>query len=234
MNNPIPSQEATAEPVQIFEVLPTKIWIENGVFGERAVLVQHEGMEPFEYAVFNYRYGYTDNLSTYCSAENLARSLGAAEPVEHRQRSLPPTPAADQQTERVAPQVPEYWVGFDLSDEIEPPMTALQLFVQNNEPAGIEQEQQFREELQAVVDEVWRGACFAGGSPARDVEAPAATALIPEGWQLERKDEHNIVVWKPGIGGYAATDDEEHGIAANILFLLAADLMAAAPIGSDK
>lgn len=76
------------EPVRIVSVLPTRIWIENGMFGDRAVMLQHEGMEAFVYAVFNYRYCYTDNASTFRAAENLARSLGATDPIEHKQRAL--------------------------------------------------------------------------------------------------------------------------------------------------
>jgi len=75
------------EPIKV-TVLQASIWIENGLFGERAVMVQHEGCDPFEYAVFNYAYGYTDNASTLRAATNLALSLGATEPIEMRSRKL--------------------------------------------------------------------------------------------------------------------------------------------------
>jgi hypothetical protein len=68
-------------------ILPTAIWIENTIFGQRIVVAQHEGMDAFDYAVFNYRYGYTDNASTERAAIQCALSIGANEPVEIRQRA---------------------------------------------------------------------------------------------------------------------------------------------------
>lgn len=73
--------------VEIVHIFETKVWVESGIFGERYVVVQHETMEPFDYAVFNYRYGYTDNATTHQMATELALRLGATEPVEHKQRS---------------------------------------------------------------------------------------------------------------------------------------------------
>jgi hypothetical protein len=70
------------------QILPTKVWIENTIFGQRIVVLQHEGMEPFDYCQFNYRYGYTDNASTWAAAQEMARSLGAMEPIEVRYRQL--------------------------------------------------------------------------------------------------------------------------------------------------
>lgn len=72
----------------IVKVMPTKIWIESGMFGERVVVLQHEGCEPFDYAVFGYDYRYTSNAGTLAAAEALARNLGATEPIEHRHREL--------------------------------------------------------------------------------------------------------------------------------------------------
>jgi hypothetical protein len=74
------------QTVTIVEILPTKIWIESGMWGERAVMMQHEGDEPFEYAVFNYNYRYTSNAGTHRAAEELARSLGAVGEIEHKSR----------------------------------------------------------------------------------------------------------------------------------------------------
>jgi hypothetical protein len=77
-----------ADPVFIVEILPTKIWVEGDILGNRIVVVQHEGMEPFDYATFGYRYGYTDNATTHRMATKLAVELGAEEPVEQKLRSL--------------------------------------------------------------------------------------------------------------------------------------------------
>lgn len=82
------------------EILPTQIWIESCVMGERAVMMQHEGCEPFEYALFNYDYRYTSNGGTHAAAESLARSLGAKEPVEHKSRVVK-TPSKDELREAI-------------------------------------------------------------------------------------------------------------------------------------
>lgn len=74
-----------------------KIWIENGPFGDRNVVVHYptQGGVPFVYATFHYQYGYTDNASTHLQAEKLARALGAKDPIEHRCRTLEQTMALD-------------------------------------------------------------------------------------------------------------------------------------------
>lgn len=82
--------------VQLVEILPTRIWIESGMMGERVVVMQHEGCEPFDYATFGYDYRYTSNAGTYADARNLALALGATEPIEQRQREFPPMPTADE------------------------------------------------------------------------------------------------------------------------------------------
>ena len=74
-------------PVTIVQILPTRIWIESGMCGERVVVMQHEGMHPFDYAIFNYDYAYTSNSGTHAAAESLAISLGAVEPIEHKART---------------------------------------------------------------------------------------------------------------------------------------------------
>lgn len=75
--------------IEVLRLLEAKIWIENDFSGARHVVAQHEGMEPFTYATFHYRYGYTDNAGTLHAANNLAIQLGANEPVEIRQRDMP-------------------------------------------------------------------------------------------------------------------------------------------------
>ena len=51
-------------------------------------MVQHDTCEPFTYCTFNYNYMYTSNAGTLDAALQMALSLGAIEPVEHRQREL--------------------------------------------------------------------------------------------------------------------------------------------------
>ena len=72
----------------IKEVCPTKVWIESDFAGARHVMLQHDapGAEPFCYATFNYHHHYTCNSMTFAAARDLAVKLGAAEPVEERQR----------------------------------------------------------------------------------------------------------------------------------------------------
>jgi hypothetical protein len=77
------------EVVKVVEILPTKVWIENGICGERVVVVQHEGLYAFDYAVFNYDYAYTSNARTHSEAEKCALSIGATLPIEHRSRISP-------------------------------------------------------------------------------------------------------------------------------------------------
>ena len=87
----------------VVRYLPAKIWVESGVMGERVVVVQHEGCEAFDYAVFNYDYRYTSNSGTWEAAHRLAVALGAAEPVETRQRSFEfLMPTAEQLREQIA------------------------------------------------------------------------------------------------------------------------------------
>ena len=84
-------RQQVIEALQIVEIVPTKVWIESGIMGERAVMRQHEGEEPFEYCVFNYNYAHTSNAQTMADAEAMARALGATDPIEHRHRYYTPT-----------------------------------------------------------------------------------------------------------------------------------------------
>lgn len=74
----------------LVSVYDTKIWIESDMVGARHVMVEHQvpGCEPFCYASFHYDYRYTRNSGTHQTAEALAKSLGATEPIEHRSRSM--------------------------------------------------------------------------------------------------------------------------------------------------
>lgn len=85
----------------LVKVLPTKVWIESGMLGERVVVLQHEGCDPFDYAVFRYDYRYTSNSGTLNAAESLALDLGATEPIEHRYRKLK-RPTADDLRKQIA------------------------------------------------------------------------------------------------------------------------------------
>lgn len=73
---------------QIVKIYPTAIWVDSDFVGDRHVMMQHEGCEPFAYATFHYDYRYTSNAGTWAAAEALALSLGATEPV-------PTTPPKD-------------------------------------------------------------------------------------------------------------------------------------------
>ncbi len=61
--------------------------------------------------------------------------------------------------------------------------------------------------------------------------APPAQAQhsVPEGWRIERSAERIVVMNLKNGAGYAAARDGESGIAESVLYLLAADLLAAAP-----
>lgn len=75
------------QPITV-EILPTAIWIESDFFGGRHVVLQHEGCEAFTYATFPYDYRYTSNSGTLGAARMVALSLGAAEPIEMRNREI--------------------------------------------------------------------------------------------------------------------------------------------------
>ena len=90
----------TIPVVEVVKVFPTRIWIESGMMGERVVVLQHEGCEPFDYAVFGYDYRYTSNATTWEAAHSLALALGAKEPVEQRHRELK-FPTADELREQI-------------------------------------------------------------------------------------------------------------------------------------
>ena len=80
--------ENTLQVAEIVHIYKTSVWIESDMMGARHVMLQHETCDPFTYCSFNYCYGYTDNATTHHAATQMAISLGATEPVEHRQRTL--------------------------------------------------------------------------------------------------------------------------------------------------
>jgi hypothetical protein len=73
------------EPITV-TILPTAVWIEDDICGGRHVMLQHEGMHAFCYASFHYDYAYTSNSGTWAAATELAKALGATEPIERRMR----------------------------------------------------------------------------------------------------------------------------------------------------
>ncbi|HEA6045651.1 hypothetical protein MMZ74_31225 (plasmid) [Pseudomonas aeruginosa] len=60
-------------------------------------------------------------------------------------------------------------------------------------------------------------------------DAAQAQHSVPEGWRIERSAERIVVMNMKNGAGYAAARDGESGIAESVLYLLAADLLAAAP-----
>lgn len=89
------------QPIQIVEILPTAIWIESDMMGGRSVMLQHQGCEPFEYARFRYNHRYTSNAGTHADATELAKQLGAGEPIEYRFRPPPDMPTPDEVREQI-------------------------------------------------------------------------------------------------------------------------------------
>ncbi|MCF8577395.1 hypothetical protein LJ569_25755 [Pseudomonas aeruginosa] len=63
------------------------------------------------------------------------------------------------------------------------------------------------------------------------MQQPPAQAQhsVPEGWRIERSAERIVVMNLKNGAGYAAARDGESGIAESVLYLLAADLLAASP-----
>lgn len=88
MSNETQAAPAGIKTATLVEIMPTRIWIESDMLGARHVMAQHQGCEPFCYASFHYDYVYTSNGSTWSAASDLAISIGAKEPIEHKQREL--------------------------------------------------------------------------------------------------------------------------------------------------
>lgn len=77
----------TGEIVKIYE---RKIWIETDFHGNKHIMVQHQDgeNEPFCYCSFFYDHRYNSNSITHAAAQNMAKALGAQEPIEYRSRSI--------------------------------------------------------------------------------------------------------------------------------------------------
>ena len=81
----LPADEARGR-LDLDGLLDRKVWIQKDVTGQCHVLVQIEGLDevPFVCCTFHYAYRHTSNDQQRQQATALARSLGAAEPVEIR------------------------------------------------------------------------------------------------------------------------------------------------------
>ncbi|NVZ11288.1 hypothetical protein HW932_18720 [Allochromatium humboldtianum] len=78
------------ETGEIAKIYERKIWIETDFHGDKHVMIQHQDgeSEPFCYCSFFYDHRYTSNSNTHAAAENMAKALGAQEPIEYRSRSI--------------------------------------------------------------------------------------------------------------------------------------------------
>ncbi len=76
----------------------------------------------------------------------------------------------------------------------------------------------------STVDEEMAVQAVLGGAPVAQ-----AQHSVPDGWRIERSAERIVVMNLNNGAGYAAARDGESGIAESVLYLLAADLLAAAP-----
>lgn len=65
--------------VEIVKIYPTKFWVEKDFFGSSHIMMQHEGMHPFQYATFNYDYAYTSNAGVHAAIVNTMKSFGIKE-----------------------------------------------------------------------------------------------------------------------------------------------------------
>lgn len=83
-----PANSLSVPTAKIVKILKTNIWVEGDFLGDKHVVVQHEGMEPFTCASFYYNYAYNSNASIRNQANALAISLGATEPVQERCRAF--------------------------------------------------------------------------------------------------------------------------------------------------
>lgn len=82
-----PEREGAVELVHVYA---TKVWCESDApwSGTKRVVMQHQapGCEPFTYCSFHYDYRYTSNAMIRRAAETMARTLGATDPIEWRDR----------------------------------------------------------------------------------------------------------------------------------------------------
>lgn len=78
------------DAVIITEISGFLVWCETDCTGNKHVMIQHDapGAEPFAWCKFGYDYRYTDNATQRRYAEDMARQLGASDPIEWRTRPI--------------------------------------------------------------------------------------------------------------------------------------------------
>ena len=75
--------------VEIVKIYPTQYWVEKDMFGGSHIMMQHEGYHKFEYASFNYDYGYTSNADVHSEVVNVMKRFGIEEKdIEWKYREL--------------------------------------------------------------------------------------------------------------------------------------------------
>jgi Zn-finger protein len=76
------------EIAKVEKVFDRKIWIEDGIMGDKHVMIQHQDgeSEPFCYCSFYYDYAYTSNSAIRDAAEKMAEALGGKSPIEYKTR----------------------------------------------------------------------------------------------------------------------------------------------------
>jgi hypothetical protein len=62
----------------LVKVFPTKVWLDSGIDGTKRIMMQHEGVEPFEFIAIHYDHRYTCNSHQYQLAEKIMALLGAS------------------------------------------------------------------------------------------------------------------------------------------------------------
>ena len=65
------------DPVQIVEVLPTRIWSEKDFMGTVHIKMQHQGEEAFDFIQLQYDWRYTSNGHQHDLTQRILAMLGA-------------------------------------------------------------------------------------------------------------------------------------------------------------
>ena len=60
----------------LVSISPTDCWIERCFSGDKRIMLQHEGCEPFALVTIGYDHRYTCNSMQYELAESIVRQLG--------------------------------------------------------------------------------------------------------------------------------------------------------------
>lgn len=65
--------------VRILKIYRTQYWVERDMLGSNRIMMQHENMKPFCYAILNYNYAYTSNAGMQEHVIRMMKSFGIAE-----------------------------------------------------------------------------------------------------------------------------------------------------------